>query len=87
MTVYPKKMLENLNISNGLIFSQRVMLELTKYGFSREKAYKIVQKNAQNSYKKKISFYLSLMNDSLINKKISNKDLKKCFILIIIQKG
>jgi len=81
MNVYPKKMLKNLNISNGLIFSQRVMLELTKHGFSREKAYKIVQKHAQNSHTKNISFYVSLMNDSLINKKISNKDLKKMFDL------
>jgi len=81
MTVHPKKMLENLDLSKGLIFSQRVMLELTKYGFTREKAYRIVQKNAQNSYKKNISFYDSLMNDSLINKKISNKDLKKMFDL------
>ena len=81
MNVYPKKMLKNLNISNGLIFSQRIMLELTKHGFSREKAYKIVQKNAQNSHKENISFYDSLMNDSLINKKISNKDLKKMFDL------
>ena len=81
MNVYPEKMLKNLNITNGLIFSQRVMLELTKHGFSREKAYKIVQKNAQNSHKKNISFYQSLMNDSLISKKISNKDLKKMFDL------
>ena len=81
MTVYPKKMLKNLNLSNGLIFSQRVMLELTKHGFTREKAYRIVQKNAQNSHKRNISFYDSLMNDSLINKKISNKDLKKMFDL------
>ena len=81
MSVYPKKMLKNLNISNGLIFSQRVMLELTRHGFSREKAYRIVQKNAQNSHKRNISFYDSLMNDSLINKKISNKDLKKMFDL------
>ena len=81
MTVHPKKMLMNLDISKGLIFSQRVMLELTKYGFTREKAYRIVQKNAQNSHKRNISFYDSLMNDSLINKKISNKDLKKMFDL------
>jgi len=81
MNVYPKRMLKNLNISKGLIFSQRVMLELTKYGFSREKAYRIVQKNAQNSHNKNISFYSSLMNDSLINKKISNKDLRKMFDL------
>tara|TARA_Y100001970_G_C14146243_1_gene809978 strand:+ start:120 stop:1418 length:1299 start_codon:yes stop_codon:yes gene_type:complete len=81
MNVYPKKMLKNLDITSGLIFSQKVMLELTNYGFSREKAYRIVQKNAQNSYKKNISFYDSLLNDSLINKKISNKDLKKMFNL------
>ena len=81
MNVYPQKMLKNLNISNGLIFSQRVMMELTKCGFSREKAYRIVQKNAQNSHKKNISFYDSLLKDTLINKKISNKDLKKMFDL------
>ena len=51
-----KKMLKNLNITNGLIFSQRVMLELTKHGFSREKAYTIAQRNAQNSWKKKYIF-------------------------------
>ena len=79
MNVYPKKMLENLNITNGLIFSQRVMLELTKHGFSREKAYTIVQKNAQNSWKKNISLYESLSKDTMINKKISNKNLKKMF--------
>ena len=81
MNVYPKKMLLNLNLTNGLIFSQRVMLELTKHGFSREKAYTIVQKNAQNSLKKKISLYASLTNDTLINKKISNKSLIKMFDL------
>ena len=81
MNVYPKKMLKNLNITNGLIFSQRVMLELTKLGFSRERAYTIVQKNAQNSWKKNISLYESLINDKMINKKISTKNLKKIFDL------
>tara|TARA_Y100000590_G_scaffold447974_1_gene583979 strand:+ start:1849 stop:3141 length:1293 start_codon:yes stop_codon:yes gene_type:complete len=81
MNVYPKKMLHNLNITKGLIFSQRVMLELTKYGFSREKAYKIVQKNAQNSWKKNISFYESLSKDPIINKKISSKNLIRMFDL------
>ena len=81
MNVYPKKMLKNLNITNGLIFSQRVMLELTKYGFTREKAYTLVQKNAQNSWKKNISFYESLINDSIISKKISNRELNRMFDL------
>ena len=40
MNIYPKKMLKNLNLTKGLIFSQRVMLELTKKGFSREYSYK-----------------------------------------------
>ena len=79
MNVYPKKMLKNLDITKGLIFSQRVMIELTKHGFSREKAYTLVQKNAQKTWSKNISFYESLSKDSLINKKISNKDLTKMF--------
>ena len=79
MNVYPKKMLKNLDITKGLIFSQKVMIELTKRGFSREKAYSLVQKNAQNAWTKNISFYESLSKDSLINKKISNKDLTKMF--------
>ena len=49
MKVYPKKMLNNLNITKGLIFSQKIMLELTKNGFSREVAYKMVQKHSKKS--------------------------------------
>ena len=79
MNVYHKKMLRNLDITKGLIFSQKVMIELVKRGFSREKAYYLVQKNAQKAWKKNISFHESLSKDSLINKKISNKDLKKMF--------
>ena len=45
MNVYPKKMLSNLNLTKGLFFSQKVMLELTKKGLSREQSYKIVQKH------------------------------------------
>ena len=79
MNVYPKKMLKNLNITKGLIFSQNVMIELTKRGFSREKAYALVQKNAKKAWTQDISFYETLSKDSLINKKISNKDLMKMF--------
>ena len=79
LNVYPEKMLKNLNITKGLIFSQRVMIELIKHGFSRENAYALVQKNAQKAWSKNISFYESLSKDSLINKKISNKDLTKMF--------
>ena len=79
MNVYPKKMLKNLDITKGIIFSQRVMIELTNHGFSREKAYELVQKNARNAWVNNISFLESLSKDSLINKKISNNDLIKMF--------
>ena len=48
MIVYPKKMLENLNITKGLIFSQELMLELTKTGLvekNHTKWFKVMQKN------------------------------------------
>lgn len=46
LVVYPKNMLKNLNLTGGLVFSQRILLELPKKGVSREDAYKIVQRNA-----------------------------------------
>ena len=56
LNIYPKKMQKNLNITNGIFFSQRVLLELTNTGFSREEAYQIVQKNALSSWKTDTSF-------------------------------
>ena len=79
MVVYPKKMLSNLNITKGLIFSQEVMLELTKSGITREKAYKIVQKHAKESFSKKIELIDLIKKDKLINSKISNKKMKNIF--------
>ena len=46
MIIYPKNMMKNLNITKGVIFSQEIMLELTKVGLSREKAYKKIQTHA-----------------------------------------
>jgi len=46
LVVYPENMMKNLNLTGGLVFSQRVLLELPKKGISREDAYKIVQRNA-----------------------------------------
>jgi len=81
MDVYPEKMLKNLNLTNGLIFSQRVMLELTKKGFSREYSYKVVQKHSTNARKKNISLLDSLKNDKKIYGYFDNKKLEKIFDL------
>ena len=79
LNIYPKKMQNNLNLTNGIFFSQRVLLELTNVGFTREEAYRIVQKNALNAWKENTSFYTKILSDKKINNKISVNKLKKLF--------
>ena len=79
LNIYPKNMTKNLNLTNGLFFSQRVLLELTTLGFTREEAYKLVQKNAMKSWNNKTSFYENISNDNKISKKIPVNKLKKLF--------
>ncbi len=79
LNIYPKNMMKNLNMTNGIFFSQRVLLELTNVGFSREEAYKIVQQNAMKSWNNKSSFYENVANDKKITNKIPVNKLKKLF--------
>ena len=79
LDIYPKKMLKNLNITNGIFFSQRVLLELTAVGFSRETAYKLVQKNAMIAWKENSSFLSKILSDKKITSKIPVNKLKKLF--------
>ena len=79
LNIYPKKMLKNLNITNGVFFSQRILLELTNVGFTREEAYKIVQKNAMQSWKQNSSFLKRIISDKKITNKIPVNKLKKLF--------
>ena len=79
MIVYPKKMVENLNLTRGVIFSQEVMIELTKSGLSREQSYKIVQKNAKKCFAERLDLLSLLLSDKFIISKISPKKLKSIF--------
>jgi adenylosuccinate lyase len=79
LNIYPKNMLKNLNLTNGLFFSQRVLIELTTAGFTREQAYALVQKHAMNSWDKGTSFYENVVKDPKINKKIPVNKLKSLF--------
>ena len=79
LNIYPKNMLKNLNLTNGLFFSQRVLIELTNVGFTREEAYSLVQKHAMHSWNKGTSFFNNLLNDPKINKKLSVNKLEKLF--------
>ena len=79
LNIYPKNMKQNLDITNGIFFSQRVLLELTSAGFTREQSYKIVQKNAMQAWKENSSFYDKIISDKQITKKIPVNKIKKLF--------
>ena len=79
LNVYPKNMKKNLNLTNGLFFSQRVLIELTNIGFTREQAYALVQKHAMKTWDTGTSFYENIVNDPKINKKLPVNKLKKLF--------
>jgi adenylosuccinate lyase len=79
LNVYPKNMTKNLNITNGIFFSQRVLLELTAVGYTREESYEIVQKNAMKSWNDKTPFYKNIVSDKNITNKIPVNKLKKLF--------
>ena len=81
LNIYPKIMKKNLDLTKGLYFSQRVLLELTSNGFTREQAYSIVQKNAMITWKNNTPFFENLSKDPKIIKKIPVNKLKKLFNL------
>ncbi|MBR2494395.1 adenylosuccinate lyase [Helicobacter sp.] len=91
LVVYPKNMMKNLNLTGGLVFSQRILLELPKKGVSREDAYKIVQRNAMKVWgdlqegkaavnDKGESLYLQyLLADSELVGLIGQEAIRECF--------
>jgi adenylosuccinate lyase len=79
LLVYPKKMRQNMEITRGLLFSQRILLALIDKGMNRQDAYKIVQRNAMKTWMENKKFMTLLKSDPEVNKTISNKDLEALF--------
>ncbi len=91
LTVMPQNMMKNLNLTGGLVFSQRVLLELPKAGVSRENAYVIVQRNAMKVWEEiqqgkpttneaGESLYLQyLLGDEELRSKLSEEQIRGCF--------
>jgi len=91
LTVMPENMMRNLNLTGGLVFSQRVLLELPLAGVSREDAYRIVQRNAMKVWeeiqqgkpttnKKGESLYLGhLLADKELRNSLSEEQIRECF--------
>ncbi len=79
MIIYPKKMIQNINLTKGLIFSQEIMLELTKSGLSREKSYRIVQSYAKKCFSENKNLFDLISKDKFIMSKISKTKLSSIF--------
>jgi adenylosuccinate lyase len=79
LTVYENNIARNLNLTNGLIFSQSVLLKLIDKKMRREDAYKIVQDVAMRCWREKISFEKLLREDDNVMKYLTDKDFKEIF--------
>ena len=79
LKVFEKNMIENIDKTNGVIFSQRVLLKLVEKGLSREESYDIIQPKAMNSWENKINFKDLLLNDKVIMRYLSKNELDDCF--------
>ncbi len=79
LLVYPEHMTRNLNATRGLIFSQEVLLALTKKGMKREDAYKMVQEQAMKVWKEGKEFRSLLLGNEEVMKVLSKKELDELF--------
>ena len=81
LVVYPDNMKKNIYLTNGIIFSQRILTKLLDKGLSREAAYDKIQKLATKSFEERLDFETLVKNDSFINQFLSDEDIIESFQL------
>jgi adenylosuccinate lyase len=79
LQVYPHRMKKNLELTRGLVFSQRVMLALIDKGLGRQEAYEIVQRNAMKAWKGNRNFLTLLKADSEVGAALPQDELAGLF--------
>ncbi|HEX9757425.1 MAG TPA: adenylosuccinate lyase [Nitrospiria bacterium] len=79
LVVFPERMAKNLDLTGGLIYSQRFLLELTQKGIEREQAYGLVQKYSRESMTTGKRFDQLVRKDPLIQKHFNQKEIDGCF--------
>jgi adenylosuccinate lyase len=79
LNVYPENMRRNLELTRGLVFSQKVLLGLIDTGLSREEAYKIVQVNAMKVWQDGEDFLTLLKNDNQVNERLDASKIESLF--------
>jgi len=81
LVVYPKNMLKNLNRMKGLVFSQKILLDLTQAGVSREEAYRMVQRNAMKVWEEGKDFLAELLADADVVRALGEAKIRESFDL------
>jgi len=79
MHVYPENMQRNLELTQGLVFSQRVLLALIEKGLSRQEAYKLVQDNAMRAWRERSPFLDLLCEAEGVARHLSRDELAPLF--------
>jgi adenylosuccinate lyase len=79
LNVYTEKMKQDINITHGLVYSQRVMLAIIDKGLSRQQAYELVQRNAMKTWAEGKDFLSLLKADNEVTAIISDSELEKLF--------
>jgi adenylosuccinate lyase len=79
LEVDPARMAENLDLSQGNIYSQRILLKLTESGLARQVAYELVQRHAMRAWKERRPLLELLAADPAVTERLGPADLKACF--------
>ena len=79
LNVYPERMKENMEKTRGLIFSQKIMLDLTEKGLSREEAYRMVQGISMQVWQGKAEFKKLLSEDPEVGQYLTRSEIEGCF--------
>ena len=81
LVVYPDNMLRNLNQMKGLVFSQKILLDLTQAGVSREESYSMVQRNAMKVWEQGADFQTELLADQDVVGALGEAKIRESFDL------
>ena len=81
LVVYPENMLKNLNQMKGLVFSQKILLDLTQAGVSREESYRMVQRNAMKVWEEGKDFLAELLADKAVVGALGEAKIREAFDL------
>lgn len=79
LNIYPEHMKQNLEKTKGLIFSQKIMLELTKRGLSREEAYEMVQRISMQVWQGQDDFKALLLENAEVGRYLTKLEIEECF--------